>query len=218
MTMKIYILYDNQAREGFRSAWGFSCWVSAEKNILFDTGWDSSILSHNMKRLNLNPADIDILFISHQHWDHDGGISWVLEQCSPEVWVPKSFSEHLKGEIVGRATLHEVENSTAICRGIHTTGELGSSIREHSLILESPEGLVVITGCAHPGVDRILERTEKFGKIHALLGGFHGFDRFEILKDTPLLMPCHCTQQREKIAELFPSGYREIQAGDVIEV
>jgi len=216
--MKLHILYDNEAREGFRAGWGFSCWISAEKNILFDTGWDSSVLLHNMKQLNLNPADIDILFISHQHWDHTGGIGSVLDRCSPEVWVPKSFSEHMKGEISQRADLHEVKNSARISDGIYTTGELASSIREQSLIIESPKGLIVITGCAHPGIDEILERAEKFGKIYALIGGFHGFDKLEILNEIPLLMPCHCTQHREKIAELFPSSYKEIHVGDIIEI
>jgi len=216
--MKIHILYEDRARRGFKAGVGFSCWISGDKNILFDTGWDSGILSHNMESFGLDPKDIDILFVSHQHWDHDGGIPWVLQQCRPEAWVPKSFSGHMKEEISRRAELQEVGNSTTVCKGIHTTGELGSSPKEQSLLLESEKGLVVITGCSHPGLDSILNKAREFGDVHALLGGFHGFDRMESLKSIPLLMPCHCTKHIDRIREIFPSAYREAMAGDTIEL
>lgn len=54
--MKLKILYDNNSKEKFKKAWGFSCLVetSGEK-ILFDTGWDGNILLHNMKIAEVNP-------------------------------------------------------------------------------------------------------------------------------------------------------------------
>ncbi|HIE33667.1 MAG TPA: MBL fold metallo-hydrolase [Candidatus Altiarchaeales archaeon] len=216
--MKIYIIYDNNSRNTFKSGWGFSCWISSDENILFDTGWDSTILFHNMRRMNLNPRDIDILFLSHQHWDHTGGMAEILDLCNPEVFVPKSFSEHFKSEISQRSTLHEVENSVEISDNMYTTGELGSWIREQSLLIKTDKGINIITGCAHPGVDKIVEKAKEFGRIHSILGGLHDFSRSEILKDIDRIMPCHCTVHRDKISELFPSRYREIMAGNVIDI
>ena len=98
--MNIKILYDNKAREGFKSAWGFSCLIEADEKILFDTGGDGSILQHNMQKFNINPRDIDRIVISHDHWDHTGGLSYLLDEIDDaEVFVLKSFSEKLKKEI-----------------------------------------------------------------------------------------------------------------------
>ncbi|HEX55074.1 MAG TPA: MBL fold metallo-hydrolase, partial [Candidatus Altiarchaeales archaeon] len=179
--------------------------------------WDSTILFHNIRKMNLNIRDIDILFLSHQHWDHTGCVAEILDLCSPDVFVPKSFSEHLKSEISQRTTLYEVENSAKISDGVYTTGELGSWIKEQSLLIETDNGINIITGCAHPGVDKIVEKAREFGRIHSIIGGLHDFDRFEILKNIDKIMPCHCTAYKDRISKLFPSKYREIMAGDVIE-
>jgi len=47
-----------------------------EKNILIDTGSPQNIeeLKNDLKELNLTPRDIDIVILTHNHWDHTGGI------------------------------------------------------------------------------------------------------------------------------------------------
>ena len=76
--MKLTILYDNTVFEkgkGLKSDWGFSCLIKTErKNILFDTGANPKILHNNMKILCINPSNIDKIIISHEHWDHNGGL------------------------------------------------------------------------------------------------------------------------------------------------
>ena len=76
--MKLTILYDNtifKVKKGFKSDWGFSCLIeTGNKNILFDTGANPQILHNNMKILNVNPSSIDKIIISHEHWDHNGGL------------------------------------------------------------------------------------------------------------------------------------------------
>ncbi len=49
------------------------------KRILFDTGWSSEPLLHNMEELNISPASIDMLVLSHCHYDHTGGLEGVLD-------------------------------------------------------------------------------------------------------------------------------------------
>lgn len=46
--MEIRILYDNEAKEGFKRGWGFSCLVGGE--TLFDVGADLDTLIYNMRR------------------------------------------------------------------------------------------------------------------------------------------------------------------------
>ena len=46
--MRLKILYDNDAKEGFRRGWGFSCLVN--EKILFDTGADLNTLLFNIRK------------------------------------------------------------------------------------------------------------------------------------------------------------------------
>ena len=217
--MKLKILYDNKARAGFKSAWGFSCLIEAKETILFDTGWDGDLLLFNMQRFGFNPEKIDKIVISHDHWDHAGGISRILNETkNPEVFVLKSFSEKLKKEIAKRAVLREVSGMEKISGGVFTTGEFGTEIPEQSLFIETENGFVVLTGCAHPGIDNILNFIKNYGKIYRVIGGFHGFNNFEYLKGIPMLSPCHCTTHLNEIKKMYPKNYKECCAGDVFEI
>ncbi len=49
---------------------------------------------------------------------------------------------------------------------------------DSSLVVETAEGLIVVTGCGHAGVVNIVEyaRSLRGAKVHALIGGLHLFD------------------------------------------
>lgn len=221
--MKIIIVYDNKIVKnikGLKAGWGFSCFIQTkEKNILFDTGWDGDILVSNMQLLGLNPKDIDLVVISHSHWDHCGGLARLLNlNPNLKTYVPQSFSKRLKEEIKKRTDAYEISKSGEICPGVFTTGEIeGSfpvgkikiSIKEQFLIISTIKGLVVIAGCAHSGVNKILNSANKLGKIYALLGGFHDFGEYNLLKNISLIIPTHCTKNKKKILTLFPKNCAE---------
>lgn len=58
---------------------GFSCLIEEKrKKILFDTGCEGPGLLYNIKKLGYNIKNINALIISHQHWDHTGGLFDVL--------------------------------------------------------------------------------------------------------------------------------------------
>ena len=80
--IKVTILYDNYAySEGTKTDWGFSCLIEGtEKKILFDTGTKSDILFHNIKKLKANMKDVELVVISHNHYDHTGGLSRFLQE------------------------------------------------------------------------------------------------------------------------------------------
>src|SRR4051812_40815230 len=57
-----------------RAEHGFSCLVTITKEgrttrVLFDAGITPDGLIENMRRLELSPGDIDIIVLSHGHWD-----------------------------------------------------------------------------------------------------------------------------------------------------
>lgn len=217
---RLTVLYDNEACPGFTGSWGFSALIETGKEtLLFDTGWDGILLQKNMEKIGINPACISKLVLSHQHWDHIGGLPEIL-CANPEITVygPSSFSENLKKEIKKRATLIEVKEAIEISDSIWSTEELGDKIKEQSLVLSTEKGSYVLTGCAHPGIDAIMDAALCHGKIKGILGGLHDSDRFERLEEMELIAAGHCTAQKEKIKEFFPSKFMEIRAGLRLEL
>ncbi len=223
------IVYDNNAyKESLQTDWGFSCFIQGlEKSILFDTGGKGDILLGNMEKLKISPMDIDLVFLSHYHKDHTGGLSTLL-RFNPkiEVWLPKFFPQDFKEQILSAVTsLVEVEGHQKICDGAFTTGVIKGWIKEQSLVLDTTQGLIVVTGCAHPRLINILPKVrDMFGEnIHLVLGGFHlaGFQTDEIQEVIDMLNalkiqkigPCHCTG--DKALRMFADEYAEnfIKAG-----
>ena len=220
--MKLRIVYDNEAKEGLESDWGFACLIEAEKSILFDTGASAEILSRNMQRLGIRKEDIEIIALSHEHWDHIGGLDAVLHQ-NVAVYVPSSFTRGTKKRIEEKAAeVVEVSGPADIVPGVHITGELraGAGIKEQSLVLDTKEGegVVVLTGCAHPGLENILEAAKRLGELYGVIGGFHGFDNLKSLETLKMIMPCHCTVHKEEIRRMYPEKAVWCGAGVVIEI
>lgn len=216
--MELEILYDNEAKEGFRRGWGFSCLVG--RRLLFDTGADVEALIFNMLRLNVNFRAIDKIILSHEHGDHIGGIQIVRKLGPVEIVVPKSFSTNFKTWLSSQPNVYlkEVDEPEEISPHVFTTGELGLRIKEQSLIIETSKGLIVVTGCSHPGLENILRKSSAFGEIYGVVGGFHGFNKLETLKDLRLIVPCHCTMYKREILNLYPESAIKCSAGCTIKI
>ena len=203
--MKITIVYDNDAPPPFKSDWGFACLVETEKTtLLFDTGANSNILLENMKKLHLDPKNIQVVMLSHDHWDHTGGLSGLLT-INPKITIYKPTFSNTPRQITP---------------GFMTTGYLSSwsGIQEQSLLCDTKEGKLVITGCSHPGLENILITARQFGKIYAVIGGFHGFNKLDTLKGISIIVPCHCTSHKPEIQKLFPTSFQVGGVGKVIEL
>ena len=106
-----------------------------------------------------------------------------------------------------------------VCERAHLTGELGASLKEQALVIETAQGLVVITGCAHPGVVNMVRQAKQLrgGEIHLVLGGFHLggasagriatiVEQFKQL-GVRTVAPCHCSGEMAR--RLFGYAYGE---------
>ena len=179
----IKVICDNYTTRGdLEALWGFSCLIRYHgQTILFDTGSDSVVLKNNMAGLGIDPASLDLLMISHQHWDHTGGIYAILHaNHNLRVCVPRSFSAHFKSDMKRYgAKIIEVKKAREILPGFFTTGEMEGILPEQAALLKTSAGTVVITGCAHPGIVSIVETAKKIlpkDDIALVMGGFHLLD------------------------------------------
>ncbi len=211
--IKITIIYDNDSNKAnLKADWGFACLVEMNgRKILFDTGADGSILLHNMEKLDINPAAIEEVFISHKHWDHTGGLSAFLKINPVKIYIPASCSNY-----DGAKEVVKVKEPFEIHENIFSTGELENI--EQSLIVKMEKGVIVIVGCSHPGIKSILNSAVQWGKPYAIIGGMHGFKEFNLIDQLELICPTHCTQYQSEIKSLYPQKYISGGVGKVIEI
>jgi 7,8-dihydropterin-6-yl-methyl-4-(beta-D-ribofuranosyl)aminobenzene 5'-phosphate synthase len=188
--------------------------VEDTTKILFDTGMSGSVLLNNMEKLNIDPKGINCVFISHNHWDHTGGLKGFLKlNNNVKLYLPYSFFSFTKPR--AREVIR-VKDSVKIYENVFSTGQLNNI--EQSMVVKTGRGLVVIAGCSHPGVGNILNSARQFGKVIVLIGGLHGFSDFDLVKDLDLICATHCTQYKDRIKNLYPEKFLEGGAGREIEI
>lgn len=234
--LKITVIYDNRLwKEGLEPAWGFACLIEGlDKKILFDTGGDGKILMSNMKKLGIDPKQVEMVVLSHEHGDHVGGLaSFLSANPNVTVYVLRSFPPSIKNEAKGcGAEVVEVAGPAKISEHVLSTGEMGTMIKEQSLVIPTDRGLIVITGCAHPGVVKIVEKAKELTGEEVLLvmGGFHllGHSDAQIKRiisefselGVRYAGPCHCSGDRaiELFAQEYGEHFIQIGAGRTVEL
>ena len=232
--LAITIVHDNNpCADSVKTAWGFSAFVTGpEKTILFDTGGDGTLLLENMAKLQIDPGKVDLVVLSHIHGDHTGGLTGLLKANSRvQVFLPGSFPAKFKTAVQGHGVaVVEISEPREVCRNVSTTGILGRRIKEQALIIHTQRGLVVLTGCAHPGIARIVKEVRRLHEASILLviGGFHlewatkgrvrsiitAFQSYGI----HYVAPTHCSgdKARRLFQQDFGPGYVDAGVGKTI--
>lgn len=222
------ILSDNYAfTPGLTSVWGFAARLRAGGHtLLFDTGSNGRVLVRNAEALGVDLGAAELVIFSHIHWDHIGGMDSFIE-LNPHatVVVHEGFSKHLVADL--RTMCDHVivvgEEPVELFPGILSTGMLAAEPPEQSLVLDVDGVTAVISGCAHPGIERIVARGEEIlGKpVDWAIGGFHlmysEMDEIErtirALQDLGVshVVPTHCTGNLARAAfqRLYGPGYVE---------
>jgi 7,8-dihydropterin-6-yl-methyl-4-(beta-D-ribofuranosyl)aminobenzene 5'-phosphate synthase len=233
--LTLTIVYDNNAhRAGLRTEWGFACLVETGQNtVLFDTGGKGDVLMGNMAELGIDPQQIEAVVLSHAHGDHTDGLQALLEAgARPTVYVLASFPLSFKNEVRAYTELVEVKAPIEIATGVYSTGRAGTRIPEQALVIEAADGPVVLTGCAHPGLVKMVRRARQVVDQDPALvmGGFHlgGASRSEIeaiideLRQLGVrqVAPCHCTgdRARRQFTEAWGTDCILAGVGQVIEM
>jgi 7,8-dihydropterin-6-yl-methyl-4-(beta-D-ribofuranosyl)aminobenzene 5'-phosphate synthase len=175
---------------------GVSYLVQADDTtILMDVGWNTkkvhpSPLLQNMKYLGISLSDLNMLFLSHPHVDHLGGMNeqktrtFSISQGPVSlpnipVYAPVAISGS-KWNPGFNATV--ISGPTVLQKGIASIGPIPRALflmgytLEHSLAIHvEGKGIVLIIGCGHQTIERIIERAHAIFNepIYGIIGGLH---------------------------------------------
>jgi 7,8-dihydropterin-6-yl-methyl-4-(beta-D-ribofuranosyl)aminobenzene 5'-phosphate synthase len=144
-TMRVICLVDNgvQRRSALWGEHGLSFLIETEGHrLLFDTGQSGTVLLHNQGLLEVDPATIGAVAISHAHYDHTGGLPTLLKQLrtgTPLYASPDLFRERFsqregklqeiglpmaRAELAGQVRLESSTMPLELLPGVWTTGEI----------------------------------------------------------------------------------------------
>jgi 7,8-dihydropterin-6-yl-methyl-4-(beta-D-ribofuranosyl)aminobenzene 5'-phosphate synthase len=129
-----------------------------------------------------------------------------------------------------RAHFELIESSREIAPGIHLIALVSDKpgtleLRELSLALQTPEGMVLVVGCSHPGIEKIIAETVAIDRhVHMVVGGLHLVTASDAdiekavtsLHDTwsvDYVAPGHCTGEPTFAALKKAFGERYLYAG-----
>jgi 7,8-dihydropterin-6-yl-methyl-4-(beta-D-ribofuranosyl)aminobenzene 5'-phosphate synthase len=232
----VKVVYDNYVKvDGLKSDWGYSIVIEGlEKGILFDTGTKPDIFEFNFNKMDLDAGKVDLIVFSHEHGDHTEGLpAFVKMRKDIPVLIPFSFSDAFKKKMIDFGLIPVlVKEPAKICENLYTSGEFSYEIPEQALVLNTRNGLVVMTGCSHPGIVEMLKEIKSaFNKnIYMVFGGFHLLDKSEKEMDAIIsemkaigVVKCgatHCTgdKQIQMIKDSFGEGYFELGVGNAIVI
>jgi 7,8-dihydropterin-6-yl-methyl-4-(beta-D-ribofuranosyl)aminobenzene 5'-phosphate synthase len=158
--------------------------------VLFDAGLSGgkagSALAHNAHRLGVDVSDLDAVVISHLHADHVGGVRAMrrrtfafsaepLEPVGVPAHVPAAM-QHPRAEVVETTSPRVVAPGMAVMPPLPRMLFWLGYVSEQALVVNvRGVGLVLISGCGHPPIERILGVTEQVldVPIRVVVGGLH---------------------------------------------
>jgi 7,8-dihydropterin-6-yl-methyl-4-(beta-D-ribofuranosyl)aminobenzene 5'-phosphate synthase len=234
MKTTIKIIYDNcKENPELQEGWGFSALIeTGQRKLLFDTGNDRNAFFSNTEKMGIDCNGISDVIFSHKHDDHIAGCEEILGKLRTNcrVYLPKGFPID---KVPRHLQIQTVKDLVEVDKDIYCMSLKGGVfLYEQSLILQTEKGLVIITGCAHPGIINIIEKAkEKLNKpIHLVLGGFHLFKKSgnfveKIVNKAQSLQvenvaPCHCSgnQAIQAFQEAYKDHFYKIGTGSVISI
>ncbi len=221
-------------------------------NILLDVGMIPARLSHNMQALAVSEKDFDAIFISHNHPDHIGGTpAWdaqtlfvgnpAINLRGKPVYLPTAMNKVSGQPIV-------VTQPIKIADGVASIGPIAfpdfypfsfiPHVYRHNTeqalaVNVEGKGIVLITGCGHPTVERMVARAQALFNepVAGIVGGLHYQDltREQAQPHIAFIAALHpqlvaisphdsSPEAMQAFRDAFPSVYQEIQVGRVISI
>ena len=184
-------------RPGLHTEPGVSYLVRADNTtILMDLGLNAkrthpSPLLKNMESLNVTVKEVDMIFLSHPHFDHLGGYSemksrtFSLSQGKTDirrvqVFTPLPLQPSSFNSVDSAVTV--VSGPLELRPGIFSMGPMtrwlfaaGKTVEHVLAIRVEGKGIVLLIGCGHPTIEKIVQRAQALfdEPIYAVVGGLH---------------------------------------------
>jgi 7,8-dihydropterin-6-yl-methyl-4-(beta-D-ribofuranosyl)aminobenzene 5'-phosphate synthase len=235
-------------RETLTTTFGVAYLIKTDTaTILYDVGnnpdtRDPSPLMFNMQQLGIKLSDISIIAISHAHFDHTGGPQWQFNNTfslgnrqvdlgSKRIYVPQPLTYPGTTPIVTTQPM-------TIAQGVATIGNLAMTspgVGDEQVLVINVEGkgIVLITGCGHPTVQKIVERAQAVfdEPIFGIVGGLHltskdpkvfqpSVDNLKGLKLGLIALSPHDASGEviQALREVYPGISQDIKVGQAITV
>jgi len=229
------IVYDTSepAIPGLKPDFGYAVYIHVDgRRILLDTGTSPDIMEQNLVTAGVNVNKLDMVIISHNHFDHAGGLKRV-RAMNPKVpvYVPPNQVFPIDNVKVVKDYL-QVTPNVFVIRG-HTDVPTSGISDDLSVVLLSRSGPYVLSTCSHSGVGQIMDRASKLTgeDIYYFSGGSRLVHRPE--DDTQIVIealdqrkvqivsPSHCSLSHRidrEFREVLGERVRSSQLGKKIEV
>ena len=193
-SLQILPLFEEAAaRDDLEPEHGVSYLVRTDHaNILLDVGMTPARLSHNMRSLGLSEKDIDIVFVSHLHPDHIGGVAaW---QANTLIAGDPPLALRGKTAYVPLALTHPDLNVTVVTKparlaeGVASIGPIAFAdnlfppspvarynVEQALAVNVEGKGIVLLTGCGHQSVEKMVARAQALfdAPVVGIVGGLH---------------------------------------------
>lgn len=182
--MNIKIIFDKErSNNKLEAGWGIAYLI--DNKVLFDTAEKADYLLHNLKILDIDINKIKTIIISHNRFNHRGGL-WKLLEIKNEMQVIacpdflEEFSEKIK-----EYNFKEAKDFAEVAKGIYSTGCFsfryhGKSMYEQALIIKTNKGISLVCACAHPGILEMIHRAKSLfphDAVYCIIGGLHLLDK-----------------------------------------
>lgn len=163
---------------------------AGDLSVLFDaglgTGRGRTVLESNADRLGVRLDGVDCMVISHLHADHVGGPRSQLRRSfslGRDLQVPLGLTTYVPTEMSHpRADACVVQEARVIGPGVALLPPLPrmlfwlGAVAEQALVVNvRGYGLVVVSGCGHPEIERTMAAAEMVvdAPVRAVVGGLH---------------------------------------------
>jgi len=162
----------------------------------------------------------------YMHGDHTGGLPAIGKV---DLYVPSLALSTFNRIVLRRRgyNVKEISETTRVDKNIYVVGPMKGPPWEEAVAIAVRDGLVILVGCSHPGVENLARRAVKDinRKLKLVIGGFHLLgappnkirDVFKKLvgMGAEKIYPIHCSGDlaRNILREMYPNRYGHGYAG-----
>jgi len=209
--------------------------ILIDNSIMFDAFSNYNGLRKRIRKHNVDINKLKTIVISHEHKNNIKCLFQLLkDRPNLNVYLPTNATEKIKKEVINLGgILKEEKGARTIKPKIHITENIigahkGKPISEHAMALETNNGIILLSSCAHSGIGAfILKARQNFKKpIYGIIGGLHllGNSNSELMNEAlsikqegvSMIVPVNNIKRKTKsvFKSIFREDYIDLKEGE----